>query len=534
MGQTCSGGQIGEDSYFSDDEDDVRMGPDNPSPAGEKWLCGMGCGAPALEDVNLEDGLTVPLLKNDSVPPLLKRQTSWAVGQSSPSYSTPFPPLLEHPGPKVVGTVVAAGVCLGLGLTVFREFLASCGVSSDTLLEYFSIPVVSVLFTYFHIWVALWLTFYPIKFVGCYQIPDTNTGLGWQGIMPNKAGKMARMSVELMTEKLINVKEIVERIDVEEVVGALRPVLSQSVEDCMVEVLSKLEPGLWAKSPEKLKKSMKERALRNSPQVVSDIVTELKEDIENYFDVKEMVENAFTQEPELLNHMFIKCGYVELQFIRDCGAYMGGFFGIIQVILWIFYSAGWMLPTFGFVVGILSNYLALKMIFEPVEEIRVGYWKVQGLFLRRQKEVAEVYAEIVADNVLSARNILRAIVRGRLQGEFAELLQRHVAQSVDSYLGHWRKPVMAVRSPEYLAACKSAFATSVMKRLPHTTQHVEKYMEKSMALEDLLREKLETLPSRDFEGLLHPVFQEDEWKLVLMGGVLGIVIGCMQWKVLGA
>jgi len=35
-------------------------------------------------------------------------------------------------------------------------------------------------------------------------------------------------------------------------------------------------------------------------------------------------------------------------------------------------------------------------------------------------------------------------------------------------------------------------------------------------------------------GLLHPVFEEDEWKLVLMGGVLGVIIGFAQIELLGA
>ena len=31
-----------------------------------------------------------------------------------------------------------------------------------------------------------------------------------------------------------------------------------------------------------------------------------------------------------------------------------------------------------------------------------------------------------------------------------------------------------------------------------------------------------------FERLLHPVFEPDEWKLILMGGALGVVIGLVQ------
>ena len=51
----------------------------------------------------------------------------------------------------------------------------------------FSIPFISTIFTFFHIWLALWMTFYPLEFVGVYQLTWSkvwgNVGLpGWQGI----------------------------------------------------------------------------------------------------------------------------------------------------------------------------------------------------------------------------------------------------------------------------------------------------------------------------------------------------------------
>ena len=49
------------------------------------------------------------------------------------------------------------------------------------ILAYISIPVVSCLFTYFHIWLALWMMFYPIAFVGVLQLPDW-TGMGNMGL----------------------------------------------------------------------------------------------------------------------------------------------------------------------------------------------------------------------------------------------------------------------------------------------------------------------------------------------------------------
>merc|ERR1740121_1018811 len=273
-------------------------------------------------------------------------------------------------------------------------------------------------------------------------------------------------------------------------------------------VLSREEPRIWTSMPTNLKTQLLARANRDAPVSVVRIVNELKGNIEHYFDIRQMVVEAFTAEPTLLNHMFIQCGYTELEFIRDCGAMMGFVFGVLQVGLWLFYSAGWMLPTFGFVVGVISNWLALKMIFEPVRPVPCCCCQVQGLFLTRQNEVSEIYAQIVADNILSARNILKAILmKGPLTKELLEMVQEEMEESVTDFLngppGVWK----LFRTKEHLKTCKKKLAENVFKQMPVACRHIEKYMD-----------------PEDFEGLLHPVFQQDEWKLVLMGGVLGVFV----------
>ena len=67
------------------------------------------------------------------------------------------------------------------------------------LLSFASIPIVSVLSTYFHIWLALYMTFFPTKFIGCWQLPWTNIGVpfGWQGIVPWKGREMGRTHTRL-------------------------------------------------------------------------------------------------------------------------------------------------------------------------------------------------------------------------------------------------------------------------------------------------------------------------------------------------
>ena len=43
-----------------------------------------------------------------------------------------------------------------------------------------------------------------------------------------------------------------------------------------------------------------------------------------------------------------------------------------------------------------------------------------------------------------------------------------------------------------------------------------------------LKQKMQQLSGQEFEGVLHPVFQEDELTLILVGAFLGMVAGFAQ------
>jgi uncharacterized membrane protein YheB (UPF0754 family) len=36
------------------------------------------------------------------------------------------------------------------------------------------------------------------------------------------------------------------------------------------------------------------------------------------------------------------------------------------------------------------------------------------------------------------------------------------------------------------------------------------------------------LPPEQFEGVLHPAFEEDEIQLIILGGLLGMIVGALQ------
>ena len=152
------------------------------------------------------------------------------------------------------------------------------------------------------------------------------------------------------------------------------------------------------------------RAEEEAPQIIENMMTDIKNNIESVFNLEEMVVEAFKHDRQLLNDMFIKCGYEELAVIRDFAAWMGFVCGMVQLVLWYIYPYHlWTLPVFAGVVGMMTNYIALLMILSAVSK-EINMWcttiTFQGLFLARQKQVSAGFAYLITRGILSTKSLL--------------------------------------------------------------------------------------------------------------------------------
>eukprot|EP00808_Paulinella_micropora_P010129 g65306.t1 len=397
-----------------------------------------------------------------------------------------------------------------------------------------SIPLVSAIVGWATNVVALQMTFYPLEFWGWGQFrKDQPYGLlGWQGIIPAKSAKMAAKTVELMTSQLIDVKEVFSRIEPESVSRLLLPRLVGTMEKAIEDVASKKAPAVWNMMPELVKRRVFESVSAAAPIHLEHLFYHLRENIEDVLDLREMVIQKFTEDKDLLNRMFQQVGDKEFTFIRRSGFYFGFLFGLPQMGLFMVYAKNWLLPLFGFFVGWATNWLALKCIFEPVEPRTCVFGPcsctLHGLFMRRQKGVAAKYGELVARDVLNAENIIDALLTGPLKSEMLGLISTHVQEAIDDFIGCNRAFVRMTVGTEELNSTRQQLSDAIVDEAPEMFKEIEAYTQTALDLERTLREKMEGLSFSAFEGALHPVFQEDEITLIIVGAVLGMLVGFAQ------
>jgi uncharacterized protein len=67
-----------------------------------------------------------------------------------------------------------------------------------------------------------------------------------------------------------------------------------------------------------------------------------------------------------------------------------------------------------------------------------------------------------------------------------------------------------------------------MDKLPDTMRYIEAYATDAMDIRNVLVSKMKELEPEEFESLLRPAFQQDEWILIATGAVLGFAVGEAQ------
>lgn len=406
--------------------------------------------------------------------------------------------------------------------------------SLESLLRYGSIPVIAAIIGYGTNVVALQMMFYPLEFMGCF--PDLKIGCGldlplcgWQGVIPMKAKEMATISVDLMTQKLIKVEEIFSRLDPQRVSEEVADVLPDTVSQVINDAGRRHCPKLWEHLPLRVRKQLEDSVAAESGPMMARFISDLQKNIKTVFDLKACVVDVMVSDRRILNDTFLLCGAKEFEFIRVSGFYLGFMFGLLQMIVWMFVKEWWILPLCGVFVGYLTNVVALKVIFLPVEPRKLfNLFTLQGLFLQRQREVSALYAKQCAERILAAEVLMQALVQGPSSDKMFELVDKHVAACMEDQAGYYKPMFLMSIGSETWADFRAGVCLEFRKRLPALLTKIQKYTQETLQLGDTLRSRLQSLPPRDFERLLHAVFEQDEIKLILVGAILGAIVGFLQ------
>lgn len=385
-----------------------------------------------------------------------------------------------------------------------------------------TIPVIAGLIGWGTNWLAVKMTFWPVEFVG------RRPWFGWQGIVPSRARKMASIATDSSITRIGTLSDVVEQMEPDVIAAHVVREADAQMPQIVAQMARERAPRLWEATPPGIRRAVEDRARATLPRVVDGLVEDMTEHIDQLVDMRLMVVEQLSSDPRMLNRIFLEAGAREFRFLINSGLWFGALLGVLQMLAQIFFPSPWILPVAGVAVGYLTNWLALTLIFQPVEPRRIGPFTLQGLFLKRQDEISAYFADTASRELLTIRHFVDRMLHGPRSDRAVALIERHIGPSVDEALGVARRAVeVAVGSREYEAA-KQALSTQAIELAGEPFDDPAFVASRGELVREEMYDKLTAMSPLEFTDLMRPTVEEDEWKLIAVGAALGGLAGLAQ------
>ena len=421
-------------------------------------------------------------------------------------------------------------------------------MDTKELIGILTIPLFSGAIGYATNWTGVWMLFNPLSFRGfrlpglaplarllprkIQQVPGVmNGGVGWQGIIPSRAAKMGSIAVDKGIAKVGSPSDFYETLDRDRLAEHVFESSCGDMRELVEKVMVREHPQLWRDLPPQLRERLHSRVQEQLPEVQRGVIDAIGDNVDELLDVKLMVIRHIEANPELANKVFQSVGDKELKLIINLGFVFGFVFGIPVAVLTGVLGSPWVLLVCGPIVGWVTNWLAILMIFEPVDPRKIGPVTLHGLFLRRQHQASEVYADVIAEDIITVQNIGDELLHGARSDKTRTVIADALRPAIDRAAGPLLPAVrIAVGPREYDAIREGVAAEGVEYTITPMTDP-EFNREQAKRLHSFILKRMRKLPAADFSEMMRSAMREDEWLLLAHGAVLGVVGGLLHLAV---
>jgi uncharacterized membrane protein YheB (UPF0754 family) len=420
------------------------------------------------------------------------------------------------------------------------------------VLELITIPLFTGIIGYITNWTGVLMLFQPITFHG-FLLPGLRAlfpflpkriqvlpllsydgRIGWQGIVPSRADKMASIAVDKGLAKLGSVADFYREIEPDALAEHLTNIAQNQIHDIVEEILRREHPQLWYNLPSQVRDMIHDRVRQQLPDILRELTEELGANIDQLLDVKQMVIRYFQARPQLLNQLFQVLGAKELRFMINFGFYFGAPMGAVLVA--ILHLTDWsslaVLPIGGIIIGWVVNWVGINMIFAPAYPKWWCPWR-QGLLIKRQDEITAGYAELVSTQVMTVANIGDELLNGPRSDRTMQMLEDTLRPATDRALGPARSAVKFVLGSREYDSLQSTLTAEAMNIAPIAFADPEFNVRQGKQIGEYISKQMSALSPNDLVDMLRSAIRQDEWLLFVHGGALGLFAGYAHILIFG-
>jgi uncharacterized membrane protein YheB (UPF0754 family) len=188
----------------------------------------------------------------------------------------------------------------------------------------------------------------------------------------------------------------------------------------------------------------------------------------------------------------------------------------------------WMTPFVGALIGWLTNYLAIKMLFRPRQPKFIFGLLLQGVIPRRQRDLALRIGEVVEEELLKSEDILSALNTEELCGHLAAVIETRLDRFLRERLFRGEFLYEKILSREAVQRVKRGLITELVNLFPLEVEAAMKQLVEKVNIRKIVADRVEQFDFDRLERIVYRVARTELFWVEISGGILGFLIGMLQ------
>lgn len=179
-------------------------------------------------------------------------------------------------------------------------------------------------------------------------------------------------------------------------------------------------------------------------------------------------------------------------------------------------------------IGWITNYIAIKMLFHPRRPIKLGPFTLQGILPRRQADIAVQLGRIVANDLLSSEDLVERLTNDRSRDVYREFVDAEAEKFMVEKLYPSIPLARFFLGAKTVAKLKSSLVDELMAKLPAMIARLTDPETGSLDIQHMVEVQVRAFSTDRLEKMLHEILAKEFRFIEILGAVLGFLIGCAQ------
>ncbi len=186
------------------------------------------------------------------------------------------------------------------------------------------------------------------------------------------------------------------------------------------------------------------------------------------------------------------------------------------------------LPLIAALIGWVTNYLAIKMLFHPRKKIDLYFFSIQGIFPKRQEVLADRLGNVVANELFSFQDIKESFTSTSTARELNAVLDEKLEDFITVKLKTVMPMLAMFLNKDIKNKIKNTLHQEFQNILPDLLNKYSEKIEKDIDIRKIVYEKVAAFSSEKLEQMLFSIMKKEFKTIEILGGVLGFLIGIVQ------